>query len=43
MDLRELEEEPLVRVLHSLYGEELVVQSVAELGLLLPIILYLEI
>jgi hypothetical protein len=32
VDLRELQEEPLVRVLHSLYGEELIVNSMTELA-----------
>ena len=32
VDLRELREEPLLRVLHSLYGAELVVNSMNELA-----------
>jgi hypothetical protein len=41
IDLRELKEEPLIRVIHSLYGAQLVLNSVAELREVYPIILYL--
>jgi hypothetical protein len=41
VDLRELPEEPLIRVLHSLYGAQLILSSVGELREVYPIILYL--
>jgi hypothetical protein len=41
VDLRELPEEPLIRVLHSLYGAQLILGSVGELREVYPIILYL--
>jgi hypothetical protein len=43
VDLRDLKEDPLIRVMHSLYGEELVLNSMGELTEIFPIVVYLGI